>query len=239
MSHANVLNGAVERRTLSSQIYELLERKVLEGELPPGSRLSEELLAETYKVSRSPAREALADLERVGLAVRVGMRDRMITIPTLEMISQKFDVWWIIDVGRSYLASLTATPALHAELRQCVDRMSRAVKQRDIKRYQAACEKFHDRIRHGCNNNYVNQLSGDCDLYLRWFEMLYDKMPEVSEQTVVEHQSILDAYEKRDLSALSETIRVHIVRQRDRILTHFSRLRVSTASTDSDKRLKG
>ena len=189
--------------------------------------------------SRSPAREALADLERVGLAVRVGMRDRMVPIPTLEMISQKFDVWWIVDVGRSYLASLTATPALHAELRRYIDRMSRAVKNKDRKRYQAACQKFHDTIRHGCNNNYVNQLSGDCDLYLRWFEMLYDKMPEVSMQTVMEHQSILDAYEMRDLSALSETIRIHILRQRDRILAHFSHLQASMLPIHGDKLPRG
>ena len=214
----------VERRTLSSQVYEILERKVLEGELPPGTRLSEESLAETYGVSRSPAREALADLERVGLAVRVGMRDRMITVPTVAMISEKFDVWWIVDVGRSYLSSLAATPADHEELRRYVDRMARAVKSRDTKRYQAACENFHVKIRRGCANPYVNQISSDCDLYLHWFEMLYDRMPDVSAQTVQEHNLILQAYEVQDLGALSESIRVHILRQRDRILEHFKRL---------------
>ena len=221
------MSAAVERRTLSSQIYEILERKILEGELLPGSKLSEESLAETYKVSRSPAREALADLERVGLAVRAGMRDRMITIPTLEMISEKFDVWWIVDVGRSYLASLAATPADHEELRRYLERMARAVKSRDARRYQAACDKFHVKIRHGCTNAYVNQISGDCDLYLRWFEMLYDRMPDASSQTVAEHDLILQAFERRDLPRLSETIRLHIVRQRDRILQHFSKLEQS------------
>ena len=214
----------VERRTLASQIYEILERKVLDGELQPGVRLSEESLAETYGVSRSPAREALADLERVGLAVRVGMRDRMITIPTQAMVSEKFDVWWIADVGRSYLSSLAATPSDHEELRRYLDRMARAVKSRDTKRYQAACDKFHEKIRRGCSNIYVNQISGDCDLYLRWFETLYDRMPDASAQTVQEHDVILRAYEARDLAALSESIRVHILRQRDRILEHFVRL---------------
>lgn len=214
----------IDRRTLASQIYELLERQVLAGALPPGSRLSEDSLAETFHVSRSPAREALADLERVGLAVRVGMRDRMITIPTMKMISEKYDVWWIVDVGRSYLASLAATAADHEELRRYVDRMARAVKGRDSKRYKAACEKFHDKIRHGCGNEYVNQISGDCDLYLRWFEMLYDQSPDCSMTTVDEHTVILDAFEAKDLPALSEAVRVHILRQRDRILKHFAAL---------------
>ncbi len=214
----------IDRRTLSSQIYELLERQVLEGVLPPGSRLSEDSVAETFRVSRSPAREALADLERVGLAVRVGMRDRMIMIPTMKMISEKYDVWWIVDVGRSYLASLAATAADHEELRRYIDRMARAVKGRDSKRYKAACGKFHDKIRHGCGNTYVNQISGDCDLYLHWFEMLYDQSPDCSMTTVDEHTVILDAFEAKNLPALSEAVRVHILRQRDRILEHFSTL---------------
>jgi DNA-binding GntR family transcriptional regulator len=108
-------NVGLERRTLSSQLYKILESKVLDGDLLPGTKLSEESLAETYGVSRSPAREALAGLERAGLAVRAGARDRMITVPTEEMIAQKYDLWWIVDVGRAYLASQEATPADIAE----------------------------------------------------------------------------------------------------------------------------
>ena len=214
----------VDRQTLSSQIYELLEKQVLQGVLPPGSHLSEESLAETFQVSRSPAREALADLERVGLAVRVGMRDRMVTIPTLEMIGEKYDVWWIIDVGRTYLASLSASAGDVEELRRYVDRMARAVKARNIKRYEAACGKFHDKIRHGCSNRYLNQISETCDLYLRWFEMLYDQSPECSAANVEEHSVILDAFERKDLADLSESIRGHISRQRARIMRHFEDL---------------
>lgn len=212
----------LERRTLSSQLYNILESKVLDGELQPGTRLSEESLAEAYGVSRSPAREALAGLERVGLAVRVGMRDRMITVPTEEMIAQKFDLWWIVDVGRAFLAAQHATPEDIAELRRYVNGMDAAVTAKDNKRYKQLCDKFHDKIRSGCPNTYVTELAQDCDLYLKWFETLYDKMPEISADVVAEHHRILDAYEKVDLAQLSETIRVHITRQRSRILDFFN-----------------
>ncbi|HUD24792.1 MAG TPA: GntR family transcriptional regulator [Burkholderiaceae bacterium] len=211
----------IERRTLSSQLYEILEGKVISGQLAPGTRLSEESVAETFQVSRSPAREALLDLERAGLAERVGARDRMITIPTQETISAKYELWWIVDIGRTYLAALRATEQDLAELHRYLDRMARAVKGRDVKRYRAACDKWHQKIRRGCPNEYVNQVGGDCDLYLKWLEVLYDRSPDISEQTVAEHARILDAYERKDLGALSESIRVHITRQRDRILGLF------------------
>jgi DNA-binding GntR family transcriptional regulator len=213
---------ALQRRTtLSSQLYGILERKILQGELPPGTPISEDFIAETYGVSRTPAREALADLERIGLAVRTGMRDRMITIPDMDMISEKFELWWIVDVGRTYLASLNATEADTEELRRYIERMQRAVQRGETKRYRAVCEKFHLKIRNGCPNGYVNQIGSECDVYLHWFETLYDKEPEFSAAVVEEHIRILEAFEKKDLAGLSESIRNHIQRQRDRIVGHF------------------
>jgi len=221
MVSETALSEGIERRTLSSQVYKSLERKVLSGEMAPGTRLSEESLAESYGVSRSPAREALAELERTGLAVKVGMRDRMIAVPTAEMITQKYDAWWVIDVGRTYLASLEATPDDIAELKRYVKAMSRALGSKDEEKYRDNVEKFHGRIRQPCANKYVVEMGRDCDMLLKWFETLYDRNPEMSQIVLDEHQNILDAYEKRDLSQLSMAIRDHVMRQRRRILAFF------------------
>lgn len=215
----------LERRTLASQILGSLRHKILNGDIMPGMRFSEESLADAYKVSRSPAREALADLERVGLAVRVGSRDRMITIPTFDMINEKFDVWWIVDVGRTFLAAQMASRADILELRRLVKQMERSADGVDYERYKEASESFHDRIRRGCSNHSMNQLGSEADLYLQWFEMLYDKAPDSSMQTVREHRGILVAFENADLPALSEAIRAHMCRQRDRVLLQFERIR--------------
>jgi DNA-binding GntR family transcriptional regulator len=225
-------DGLLKRKTLSSQLYDVLERKVISGELSPGTRLSEESLAESFKVSRSPAREALLDLERAGLAVRVGQRDRMITIPTREVIAAKYDLWWIVDVGRTYLSSQIASPEDLAELRTYVERMASAVKNRDGKRYRAACDKWHNKMRQSCPNLIVNKVGGECDLYLKWLEVLYDRSPDMSEQTVAEHRRILKAYEQRSLGALAEAIREHIMRQRERLLALFDASRLA-AGTDT------
>jgi DNA-binding GntR family transcriptional regulator len=222
MTADTALSEGIERRTLSSQVYKSLERKVLSGEMAPGTRLSEESLAESYGVSRSPAREALAELERAGLAVKVGMRDRMIAVPTAEMISQKYDAWWVIDVGRTYLAALEATPEDIAELKQFIKAMARALKAKDDEKYRDMVEKFHERIRRSCSNKYVTEMGRDCDMLLKWFETLYDRNPEISQTVLDEHQNILAAFEKRDLAQLSMTIRDHVMRQRERILAFFS-----------------
>jgi len=216
-----VVGEKIDRRTLASQLYSILEEKILTAQLLPGARLSEEFVGKAFGVSRSPAREALADLERAGLAVRVGTRDRIVTVPTAEMIEQNFDLWWIIDVGRAYLASLAATKEEIAELKSYIDQMAIAVRKKDSERYIKNSDLFHQRMQNACRNACVAKLADDCELHMRWFAALYYKIPDVSMERVEEHYGILNAYKRKDLAKLSTSIRDHVMRQREKILAAF------------------
>ncbi|TCJ19862.1 GntR family transcriptional regulator [Rubrobacter taiwanensis] len=68
---------------LYQQVYRLLRRKILSGELGPGESLLENRIAQALSISRTPVREALRQLEREGLVVgRAG--DRVVVSPTEE-----------------------------------------------------------------------------------------------------------------------------------------------------------
>ncbi|MFF2557917.1 GntR family transcriptional regulator [Nocardia sp. NPDC058058] len=58
------------RIPLSERVYDALQRDLAAGVLTPTERLGEERLAETYGVSRTPVREALARLYADGLLER-------------------------------------------------------------------------------------------------------------------------------------------------------------------------
>jgi DNA-binding GntR family transcriptional regulator len=55
------------RRNLAEEITRRLRRAIVLGEIKPGTALAEPVLAERYKASRAPIREALIALERDGL----------------------------------------------------------------------------------------------------------------------------------------------------------------------------
>lgn len=222
--------GSLHRQTLADQLYSILEARILSGELAPGSHMSEEGLASSYGVSRAPVREALAELERSGFAARLGPRDRVVMIPTAEMIRQRYDLWWIIDAGRTYLAAMEAQASDCAELRDLVERMAEAVGSNDIPAYRGRSLTFHAKIRHLCRNTAVNEVADRCDLYLRWFETIYDWAPEASAQSVAEHSDILGAFEAKSYSALSENIRAHMLRQREHIVRLFEKACIETGS---------
>ncbi len=226
MSATLFLEPTLRRETLSAQIYARLEDSVLNGDLPPGTKLSEEQLAERFSVSRAPVREALIALEGAGLAERFGTRDRAVTMPTLELIKQKYDLWWIIDVGRAYLSSLDATPEDCDALDQLTDRAAALAEGGDVPGYLGLIEEYHEKIRSGCRNPDVVKLGAGCDIYLRWFEALYSRVPGICTETVQEHRAITAAYRAKDYTRLADTIRVHMLRQRDEVLRQF----IATAS---------
>lgn len=59
--------GVVQVERLRDQVYELIRTDLKSGAFRPGQRLLEVELAEKYKVSRTPVREALFQLSREGL----------------------------------------------------------------------------------------------------------------------------------------------------------------------------
>jgi DNA-binding GntR family transcriptional regulator len=53
----------------ASRVYDRLRAQIVSLELPPGTRLSRQDLAESFGVSQSPMREAIQRLEQIGLVV--------------------------------------------------------------------------------------------------------------------------------------------------------------------------
>src|SRR3546814_20949346 len=59
---------------LAHTVYTQLREAVIEGQLAPGLRLGQEELAARFGISRQPVLQALAHLERDGLAIRADGR---------------------------------------------------------------------------------------------------------------------------------------------------------------------
>lgn len=68
MSTVKALGGAVPR--LYQQVFDILAGQIGHGALREGARLSESAVAEQFGISRAPARQALAELERQGLLLK-------------------------------------------------------------------------------------------------------------------------------------------------------------------------
>lgn len=112
----------LEIKSVVDQVHgELLER-IVAGELPPGSRLRQEALAEELGVSRTPLREALARLVSEGLVEFVPNRGATVASRDFSDMEEAWRARLVIEPGAARLAAERRDPAAVERMQEIVGR---------------------------------------------------------------------------------------------------------------------
>lgn len=189
---------------LRERVAEQIRTAIIEGRLKPNDHIVEAVITEQLGVSRTPVREALILLEREALIVTVPHRGAFVRAFNEE------DVWAIFSM-RTTLENFTAeliidkfTDADHAHLESLNYLQLEYIKQRDFKRVRSTDMAFHQ---------YMVEASGHPMLKRNWQEIVAqiaallhvraEAFPEYDEYLAIrDHQTLIDAYRKRDIEAL-------------------------------------
>src|SRR5690348_16382159 len=91
--------------TLSDQALERITELIIRGDLEPGSRVQEAVLARQLGISRGPLREAISRLEGRGLLIRVPHIGVKVANPSLEEI---LDLYMMREVLEGLACRLAA-----------------------------------------------------------------------------------------------------------------------------------
>jgi phosphonate utilization transcriptional regulator len=136
----------VQSSSLPALVQQELERIILSGGLPSGSKLNEAAIAQRLGVSRGPVREAFRALEESGLVRLEKNRGVFVRRIPVEEADEIYELRAVLDefVGRRL--AQTATPAHLRELGVRIDRMEKAAAKGDVGAYLAANVDFHDRL---------------------------------------------------------------------------------------------
>ena len=136
----------LQSSSLPALVQQELERMILAGELPAGSKLNEAAIAERLGVSRGPVREAFRALEESGLVELEKNRGVFVREIRIEEADEIYELRAVLDefVGRR-LAQRASADVVR-ELADRVDRMERAAGKGDVVAYLAANVDFHDRL---------------------------------------------------------------------------------------------
>jgi DNA-binding GntR family transcriptional regulator len=189
------------------QLYRTLRARIVTGELPPGSRLSESDVAESYTVSRQPAREAFIKLAEEGLLEVRPQRGTFVRkISTRAVMDARF-VREAIEADVVKLVAEAAEPGLVKELRRQI-RDQRRVEE-DPRAFVALDDRFH------------RTLAEAADKASAWgvLEGLKTQMDRVRQlstrqfpirKLIEQHAAVCDAIEKGDVEAAEAAMRHHL-----------------------------
>lgn len=190
--------GVTPRTPFSNEeIYGRIQKAVLEHRLAPGTKLTEERLAEVSGVSRTKIREVLNRLAHEGLVVHVPNRGAFIASPSVEQARDVFVTRRMIEPEMARLLSRTATPAQVRALRKHVRQESDARERNDRPAIIRLSGEFHIVIAEMVGNEILLRLMRELAPLTCLVITLYDK-PNAPACPHHEHGELIDAIEARD-----------------------------------------
>jgi DNA-binding GntR family transcriptional regulator len=131
--------NATRKHLLPSVIPEelaaLLQEEIIYGRLPGSARLTEEMVAQRYGVSRSPVREALRLLERDGLVLRAARKGIWVTPMSIKDFDEVYSCRIALEAVAAEQAARSQDAKKKAELPDVLEKMQDAHRRGDVQEF--------------------------------------------------------------------------------------------------------
>jgi len=196
------------RSALPDRISNLLRNSIVNGRIPPGTRLIERQLAEDLNISRVPIREALIQLEIEGLITSRHNGRYVIEISEKD-IHQLFEVRLALEKMAVILATQNTSPERAKDLRERMQAMRDASARKDITSYVEHDFEIHQLIWHQAENHYLKDalktLIGPIYMFIVDNSSFFGW-----EETLELHEDLITSINSGDVHAAEESIERHM-----------------------------
>ncbi|MEZ5175047.1 MAG: GntR family transcriptional regulator [Acidimicrobiia bacterium] len=221
----------IERSTLSARVRDDIYRRIVSGELAPGTRLpAERALAEQFDVARTSVREAIQALVAIGAVERRGNRsfiaEHVAGSGLSDSDGRRKTARALVEAKRIMELSLFSLAASRATARDRAEvlELARTPVPARIDEFVMADRRFHAAIADLCGNQVLVEMYGRllgaieaADLSAAMlFGMLSDdalherKATDAMMRLANEHLRIAEALARRDVEALLDTLEDHL-----------------------------
>ena len=200
---------------VSDQIRMRIDSAIASGELLPGDAIDDVALANHYKVSRTPIREALLQLQAQGI---LSSTTRGGSIVAKMNLQQLLSLWELLAELEGIAVRLACERMTNDDIKAMVKlhRSSKKIADKeDMNGWQEANLKFHEIIYEGARNSFLRQevlrIRSRTGVYRRHAFGALGRIKSSYDQ----HEKIVNAIEKRDAEAASLCMTDHMRPGRD------------------------
>lgn len=195
----------------SREVFLRLRDAIWSGEFQPGMALRESHLAKQLSVSQVPVREALLQLEHLGLVVRVPDRGTTVTKLTRKEILQMMDVRRHLEEYAFSLAADKIDKGVEAELRRHLAQMKELVAAKDHFGVAEEDFKFHQTVWRASGNEVLEKtLQRLCVAVYAFVSMRRHAVGDGLSTAVKSHTVLFQALMTRDPAKILIAIRQHL-----------------------------
>lgn len=225
--------GATKRHG-GRYVYETLRRKILTLELKPGSPLDEVSLAESFNLSRSPVRDALARLHSEGLVTVLSNRSVIVKPIDFEGLPRYLDALDLIQRAVTRLAAGFRSHAQFEEICAKNQEYMAAVDASDFCMMSEKNKEFHLCISRAAGNPYLTQYyenlldEGQRLIHLQLNFIVSDLARTIGN----DHEDIITAIAEQDMNGAEVAAHEHTELFRKRFIDYLNKSHTNVLSLD-------
>jgi DNA-binding GntR family transcriptional regulator len=205
-------SGSVVRRTAAKgaeprvpvpvsstqRIVASITTAIAERRLRPGTKLSEQTIADLFKVSRTLVRQALNQLSRDRLVVLEPSRGAFVAMPSIEEAREVFEVRRVLEADMTRKLCLVITDTQVAQLRAHLRAEKETLSNPNVAGRTQLLADFHVVLSMMQGNTVLTQMLSELLTRSSLIALMYQSTLSATESQE-EHVAIVDAFEARDV----------------------------------------
>lgn len=214
-----LISNGLDNSALSHQIAEALSEEILSGKYLPGSRIKQDEIAEKYKASRSPVREALQMLASAGLVRLIAHTGAWVA----ELSLNECEEMYLIRENIEPLMLRFSLPNLNVNAIKELDSLCKKMEANsDPEKFLKLDREFHLLSYQGAETallgEMVHRMWNTTQHYRRAYTVLLQKNSFVNAH--YEHHLLVAAIQRHDVDDAARVLFGHIRRTRVELANH-------------------
>lgn len=193
----------------TEHIVRSITAAIADRRLKPGTKLTEQKLADIFSVSRTIVRQALNQLSRDHLVTLSPARGAFVASPTVKEARDVFAVRSMLEISLITALCPIITPSQVHGLRKHLKQEKAAIAKADISKRTRLLGHFHLLLATMLDNQVLTDLLTDLLNRSSLIALMYQSSPS-AERSHEEHEQLVNALEMRDTKRAVELMRQHL-----------------------------
>ena len=196
--------------TKARQIQQAIADDIVHGRLAPGTALDETSIAAAFGVSRTPIREAIRQLEAIGLVEAWARRGAVVANLSDRQLDEMFAVMAELEALCARWSAIAMTAAERRHLLALQEDGARLVSAGKREAYVDFNNRFHEAIYQGAHNGFLAELALSVRTRCAPFRRAQFETLGRLAKSHAEHEAVVTAIQRGDADAAATEMRAHI-----------------------------
>lgn len=203
-------NSKAQNLPISNNLFSQLQKDILQGKMRASEKLTEQSICDKYKVSRTPVREALRQLEMEGLIETIPNRGAFVIGFSEQDMADMYELRKVYEIQAVKWAIERITDEEMEDLEETFEFMEFYTQKNDIHKMLNINTGFHQLIYTASHNRMLQHVLSSYQIYIK-YSRKSDTFPDnYLAEVLEEHREIFLAFQKRDVEAGIQAMAKHM-----------------------------